>query len=100
MTVGPDHGKEGAADNQDTAALVHRTVSSRDPAAFIELYDRFVGRMYQYMQLRTDSNSRAEDLTERVFVKAWQEMGRHHVENLPFVVWLYRLARTTCAEDV
>jgi RNA polymerase sigma-70 factor, ECF subfamily len=72
--------------------LVDRAVSSHDPAAFGELYDQFVDRVYRYLYYRAASQAEAEDLTEQVFLKAWE--GR------PFLAWLYRLAHNVHIDHV
>jgi RNA polymerase sigma-70 factor, ECF subfamily len=73
-------------------ALVDRVVVSRDPDAFGELYDRFVERVYRYLYFRTGTHPEAEDLTEQVFLKAWEAIGRYRWQGRPFLAWLYRLA--------
>jgi RNA polymerase sigma-70 factor (ECF subfamily) len=72
--------------------LVDRVVAARDAHAFGELYDLFVERIYRYMHVRTGSHPDAEDLTEQVFVKAWEAIGRFRWQGYPFAAWLYRLA--------
>src|SRR5918911_602212 len=78
----------------------HAPVASRDPAAFGELYDRFVERVYRYLYLRTGRQAEAEDLTEQVFLKAWEAIGRYRWQGRPFLAWLYRLAHNTHIDHV
>jgi RNA polymerase sigma-70 factor (ECF subfamily) len=72
-------------------ALVSRAVG-RDPSAFGALYERFVAPIYQYLYYRTGDRATAEDLTEEVFLRAWQAIGGFRWQGRPFVAWLYRLA--------
>jgi RNA polymerase sigma-70 factor (ECF subfamily) len=81
-------------------ALVNRVVVSRDPNAFGELYDRFIDRVYRYLYFRTASHPEAEDLTEQVFLKAWEAIGRYQWQGRPFLAWLYRLAHNTHIDHV
>jgi RNA polymerase sigma-70 factor, ECF subfamily len=81
-------------------ALVNRVVVSRDPNAFGELYDRFVERVYRYLYFRSGSHPEAEDLTEQVFLKAWEAIGRYRWQGRPFLAWLYRLAHNTHIDHV
>jgi RNA polymerase sigma-70 factor, ECF subfamily len=81
-------------------ALVDRVVSSRDARAFGELYDRFVERVYRYLYFRTGSHPEAEDLTEQVFLKAWEAIGRYRWQGRPFLAWLYRLAHNAHIDHV
>jgi RNA polymerase sigma-70 factor, ECF subfamily len=72
--------------------LVDRVVASHDARAFGELYDRFIERVYRYLYFRTGNHPEAEDLTEQVFLKAWEAIGRYRWQGRPFLAWLYRLA--------
>jgi RNA polymerase sigma-70 factor (ECF subfamily) len=87
----PSHPVE-SPDEPSVVALVDRVVASRDANAFGELYDRFVERVYRYLYFRTGSHPEAEDLTEQVFLKAWEAIGRYRWQGRPFLAWLYRLA--------
>jgi len=80
--------------------LVDRVVARRDAHAFGELYDRFVERVYRYMYYRTGSRPEAEDLTEQVFLKAWEAIGRYRWQGRPFLAWLYRLAHNAHIDHV
>jgi RNA polymerase sigma-70 factor (ECF subfamily) len=87
-------------DDPTVVALVDRVVVSRDPNAFGELYDRFVERVYRYLYFRIGSHPEAEDLTEQVFLKAWEAIGRYRWQGRPFLAWLYRLAHNTHIDHV
>ncbi|MDQ3810157.1 MAG: sigma-70 family RNA polymerase sigma factor [Chloroflexota bacterium] len=80
--------------------LVDRVVASHDPVAFGELYDRYVERVYRYLYFRTASHPEAEDLTEQVFLKAWEAIGRYRWQGRPFLAWLYRLAHNAHIDHV
>lgn len=87
-------------DDPRVVALVNRVVVSRDPNAFGELYDLFVERVYRYLYFRTGSHPEAEDLTEQVFLKAWEAIERYRWQGRPFLAWLYRLAHNTHIDHV
>jgi RNA polymerase sigma-70 factor, ECF subfamily len=89
-----------AADDPHVVALVNRVVSSRDANAFGELYDLFVERVYRYLYFRAGSHPEAEDLTEQVFLKAWEAIGRYRWQGRPFLAWLYRLAHNAHIDHV
>ena len=82
-------------DDPKVVALVNCVVVSRDSNAFGELYDLFVERVYRYLYFRTGSHPEAEDLTEQVFLKAWEAIERYRWQGRPFLAWLYRLAHNT-----
>jgi RNA polymerase sigma-70 factor (ECF subfamily) len=64
----------------------------RDSAAFGILYETHLDRVYRYVYYRVGSTTEAEDLTEQVFLKAWEAIDRYESRGVPFVAWLYRLA--------
>lgn len=68
-----------------------------DPAAFGELYKRYVDKIYNYIYYRTGSVKDAEDLTGRVFFKAMGHIKGYKHMGLPFSAWLYRIAHNLVA---
>lgn len=74
----------------DERLLVER--AKDDEAAFGELYNRYVTRIYNYVFYRTGNHHDAEDLTARVFHRALQHLPRYEDRGLPFSAWLYRIA--------
>jgi len=75
----------------DEARLVACAVK-RDATAFGRLYESHLDRIYRYVYYRVGSESEAEDLTEQVFLKAWEAIDRYQLRGAPFAAWLYRLA--------
>jgi DNA-directed RNA polymerase specialized sigma24 family protein len=53
--------------------LIDRACSG-DSVAFARLYDFYAERVYAHMQFHVDNDQAAEDLTARVFLKAWRRM--------------------------
>jgi RNA polymerase sigma-70 factor (ECF subfamily) len=70
---------------------------SGDREAFGLLYEQYVGRIYNYIYYRTGNVYDAEDLTERVFMRALRHIGRYNQRGLPFSAWLYRIAHNLVA---
>lgn len=82
-------------DNDDHLALTR--ASQGDSEAFGIIYERYVGRIYNYIYYRTGDVSDAEDLTARVFYLAMRHIGNYHDRGLPFSAWLYRIAHNLLA---
>jgi RNA polymerase sigma-70 factor, ECF subfamily len=80
---------------RDEAELVRRAGS--DAAAFGELYERHVKRIYNYIYYRTGNHHDAEDLTERVFQRALRHVDSYEDKGVPFSAWLYRIAHNLVA---
>ena len=38
-----------------------------DPARFVEIYERYVDRIYAFVSRRTEARAAAEDITSQVF---------------------------------
>ncbi len=81
-----------------TTSLVHR-VQNGDGAAFEQIYRENVGRVYAIC-LRISANAgRAQELTQDVFVRAWEMIGTFRGESA-FSSWLYRLAVNVVLVDL
>lgn len=74
----------------DDQALID--LARTDQAAFGELYQRYVGRIYNYIYYRTSNRHDAEDLTARVFQRAMNHIPTYEDRGIPFSAWLYRIA--------
>ena len=68
-----------------------------DQEAFGELYERYVGRIYNYVYYRTGNHHDAEDLTARVFFRAIRSINNYEDRGLPISAWLYRIAHNLVA---
>lgn len=81
--------------DSDESLLIEQ--AKTDQEAFGHLYERYSARIYQYIYYRTSSEPDAEDLTARVFMRAWQHIGNYDDRGLPFSAWLYRIAHNLVA---
>jgi RNA polymerase sigma-70 factor (ECF subfamily) len=68
-----------------------------DSEAFGILYDRYIGRIYNYIYYRTGNQHDAEDLTSRVFTRAMKHIVNYQDRGVPFSAWLYRIAHNLVA---
>jgi RNA polymerase sigma-70 factor (ECF subfamily) len=68
-----------------------------DQAAFGELYERYVKKVYSYIYYRTGNHHDAEDLTARVFQRALVHIETYVERGVPFKAWLYRIAHNLVA---
>lgn len=87
-----DHTGEAHA---DIAALVARARHDRE--AFGELYELYVGRIYNYIYYRTGNRQDAEDLTAQVFHRALGHIENYDERGVPFSAWLFRIAHNLVA---
>lgn len=82
-------------ENSDDDIL--KLAAQGDREAFGMLYERYVGRIYNYIYYRTGNMYDAEDLTERVFLRAMRHIGNYRDRGLPISAWLYRIAHNLVA---
>jgi RNA polymerase sigma-70 factor, ECF subfamily len=73
------------------------TMAREDRAAFGELYERYVKKIYGYIYFRTGNHHDAEDLTARVFHRALVHIDTYVERGVPFQAWLYRIAHNLVA---
>ena len=71
--------------------VVQRAIG-HDAEAFGRLYDMHVDRVYRHIYYRVGNEADAQDLTQQVFFKAWQAIGRYKKMASPFVAWLMTIS--------
>ena len=59
---------------------------------FGELYSIYLDRIHRYVFYQVKDRMTAEDLTEEIFLKAWEAIGRYKQKKLAFSAWLYQIA--------
>jgi len=71
-----------------------------DAEAFGRIFDEFHGPIYRFIASRVGRPSDAEDLTQTVFVRAFEALPRYEIRGAPFGGWLSRLARNATIDYV
>jgi RNA polymerase sigma-70 factor (ECF subfamily) len=79
------------------APIVERALAG-DTAAFGNLYESYLDAIYHYVFYRVDSREEAEDLTELIFLRAWQALDDNPPREIPFRFWLYRIAHNAVVD--
>jgi RNA polymerase sigma-70 factor (ECF subfamily) len=85
-----------AVSTDDDRSLID--AAQADPARFLELYDRYVDRVYAYVSRRAGSRAVAEDITSAVFEQALANLPRFEWRGAPFAAWLFRIAANALAD--
>ncbi len=80
------------APETETEADLVQKAHDGDSDAFGRLYERSLDRVYRYIYFRVTDEETAEDLTSKVFLKAWESLPRFKAGNSPFIAWLYTIA--------
>lgn len=69
-----------------------------DPARFVELYDRYVDRVYAFVSSRTHDRAVAEDITADVFHHALAHLREFEWRGVRILAWLFRIAANAIAD--
>ena len=69
-----------------------------DPARFVDIYERYVDRVYVFVSRRAGNRAVAEDITSQVFEQALRTLGRFEWRGVPLAAWLYRIAANALAD--
>jgi RNA polymerase sigma-70 factor (ECF subfamily) len=77
--------------------LIVRAIEG-DTAAFGTLYERYLDAIYRYVYYNVTDHVEAEDLTENVFLRAWQALPRFRPQGANFRAWLYRIAHNAVVD--
>ncbi len=80
----------------DDDAIIKKAING-ETVAFGILYERYVNRIYNYIYYRTGNVKEAEDLTSRVFQRAYRHIQNYTYRGVPFSAWLYRIAHNLVA---
>ncbi|MHC1740896.1 MAG: RNA polymerase sigma factor [Anaerolineaceae bacterium] len=83
--------------NEITEENAVKRASLGDPEAFSYIYELFVSRIYSYIFYRIGSDIDAEDITSRVFYRAFGHISNYVDKGVPFSAWLYRIAHNLIA---
>ncbi len=75
-----------------------RKAQRGDPLAFGELYECHAPVIFRYLFAHLDSRMDAEDLTGEVFLKAWQSLPKYNERGVPFLAFLFRVARNVLVD--
>lgn len=80
-----------------TDANAVKLASIGNAEAFSYLYEQNVTRIYNYVFYRIGSEADAEDITARVFHRAFSHITSYVEKGIPFSAWLYRIAHNLIA---
>jgi len=70
------------------------------PDDFGLLYERYLPRVYRYLLARVGVHEEASDLTQLVFMRAFDALPKYRPGKAPFAAWLFRIARNAAADSM
>lgn len=62
---------------------------------FSLIYDQYIGKIYRFVYLKVSSQETAEDITSKVFTKAWEAFLHEHANIKNQNAFLYKIAQNS-----
>jgi RNA polymerase sigma-70 factor (ECF subfamily) len=84
--------EQSQIDTEVDENLLIRQAIGGDAEAFGKLYFRYVERVYRHIFYWVRNVDDAKDLTQQVFIKAWQAIGKYKITASPFAAWLITIS--------
>jgi RNA polymerase sigma-70 factor, ECF subfamily len=113
MTLVGDRAKQGRTDSGGTPAgdnaqaiesrLIARAVKQAqegDREAFGFLYARYADNIHGYVRSIVHDHHEAEDVTQHVFAKLMDVIGKYQEREVPFFAWMLRVARNVAVDHI
>lgn len=69
-----------------------------DDRTFVELYNTYFSRVYNYVHYRVSDFHDANDLTSQIFTKLFTKFKYYRPEKASFAVWIFSIARNTLTD--
>lgn len=83
------------ARQQSDEQLVQRVLAG-EREAFDQLYTRYIGRVFRFVEKRLRNRADVEETTQEVFINVFSSLGSFR-EEAPFAAWVLGVARRTIA---
>jgi RNA polymerase sigma-70 factor (ECF subfamily) len=84
---------------QDEKNLVQKARQG-DKEAFAQLYESHFDKIYRYVVIKIGNRTEAEDMTQQVFIKAYESIGSYQYQGFPFSAWLFRIAHNQIVDFI
>jgi RNA polymerase sigma-70 factor, ECF subfamily len=81
-------------DKNHVVEIVRKAIEG-DTVAFGQLYTNHITPIFRFVYFRVNNRADAEDLTQTVFLKAWNALPKFQEKGGSFLSWLYKIARNT-----
>lgn len=69
--------------------------NAQDDHPFIELYNDYFPRIYNYVHYRVNDFHDADDITSQIFIKLFSKLKYYRPERASFSAWIFSIARNT-----
>ena len=89
----PGHVRAGRAEQGAIDLALMQRVSTNEPGAVSELYDRFASLVYRMAFQAMPTRSEAEDAVQEIFVRLWRTAARYDPTRAALVTWVILISR-------
>lgn len=89
--MGEGGGQESSAAR--SVELLGRVATSKDRAAFAELFDHFAPRVKSFMMRKGANAEQAEDLVQETMIAVWSKAALYVPERGSVSTWIFTIAR-------
>ena len=72
--------------------LLIKKAQDGEAEAFGQLYDHYLPKIYRFVYIKVSSQTDAEDLTQQIFLNAWQNIKSFQFQGFSISSWFYRIA--------
>lgn len=79
--------------NSEEEAKLVLSAQAGNAQAFALLYDRYVNKVYRHVYYRVGNQADTEDITQQVFIEAYQALGKYRNKGCAFISWLLTIAQ-------
>jgi RNA polymerase sigma-70 factor (ECF subfamily) len=90
--------EEEAATRLVSRAVRQAQAGDRDALGF--LYARYADNIYGYVRSIVHDHHEAEDVTQHVFAKLINVIGKYQEHDVPFFAWMLRVARNAAVDHI
>ena len=87
----------GSCQVQSEESIVRRA-QQYDQEAFAQLYEEYFDKIYRYLVFKIGDRTEAEDMTQKVFLKALRSISSFKWKGISFSAWLYRIAHNEAVD--
>jgi RNA polymerase sigma-70 factor (ECF subfamily) len=92
----------GGASEAETRLVAHavKRAQEGDRDAFGFLYARYAENIHGYVRSIVHDHHEAEDVTQHVFAKLMDVIGKYQEREVPFFAWMLRVARNVAVDHI
>jgi RNA polymerase sigma-70 factor (ECF subfamily) len=95
--------RSSSPQTDEAARITRRAIACAkqgDHGALHTLYAQYADNVYSYVLTIVRNHHEAEDVTQQVFAKLFDALGRYEDRGAPFLSWLLRLARNAAIDQL